>query len=210
MAKSKPKKPRVKWSLDADYVQACNCNAGCPCEFQAPPNLGYCEGLGAWKIRDGRYGALRLDGLAFGFAAHWPKAIHEGGGTMVAYFDERADPKQRTALVEIVSGAAGGLPFEILAQTMSKSLEPRFLPITFTGKGRERSVRFGDELVVETKPVVNPVNGAPESLKIDHATGFVFQKADVVLAPSMRVQSGELSFAWPGKGGFVSRVKYGN
>ena len=35
----------VKWSLEADYLQGCNCDYGCPCEFEAPPTEGLCEGL---------------------------------------------------------------------------------------------------------------------------------------------------------------------
>jgi hypothetical protein len=69
---------KVKWSWEADYLQACNCDYGCPCEFSAPPTRGFCDGTGAWKIISGRYGDISLDGLGIGFAAHWPKAIHEG------------------------------------------------------------------------------------------------------------------------------------
>src|SRR6266850_6313315 len=106
------KSKKVKWSIEADYLQACNCDYGCPCEFQAPPTQGFCEGMGAWHIRRGRYGAVKLDGLGFGFAAHWPGALHEGNGTAQLFFDEKADPVQREALLRIASGQAGGMPFE--------------------------------------------------------------------------------------------------
>ncbi|MBZ0253558.1 MAG: DUF1326 domain-containing protein [Candidatus Methylomirabilis sp.] len=201
-------KSRVKWSIEADYVQACNCDAGCPCEFQAPPTLGYCEGMGAWKIRKGAYGAVDLAGLCFGFAAHWPKPLHEGGGTGAFFLDDRASPKQRDALERIVTGAAGGMPFEVLLQTFSKTHAPREVPFVFEGKGRTRSVRMGDAVVVGVEPIRNPVTGATEDVAIDHKTGFVFQKADVVLAREMTVAAGDLRFSWPGKGGFVSKVKY--
>jgi hypothetical protein len=46
---------KVKWSFEADYLQACNCDYGCPCEFSAPPTLGYCDGMGAWRIKRGKY-----------------------------------------------------------------------------------------------------------------------------------------------------------
>ena len=69
---------KVKWSLEADYLQACNCDYGCPCEFEARPTQGFCDGMGAWRINRGRYGKLSLDGLALGFVAHWPGALHEG------------------------------------------------------------------------------------------------------------------------------------
>src|SRR5437763_7787025 len=118
---------KIKWSLEADFLQACNYDYGCPCEFSAPPTRGFCEGLGAWRITLGSYGEVPLTGLVFGFAAHWPKAIHEGNGTVCLFVDERATPAQRDALLQIGSGQAGGLPFEILATTFSKVLEPRFV-----------------------------------------------------------------------------------
>src|SRR3954447_20032956 len=100
---------KVKWSFEADYLQACNCDYAGPCEFSAPPTLGFCEGLGAWRISRGNYGNVGLDGLAMGFAARWPKAIHEGNGTVCIFVDEKASPEQREALLQIASGQAGGL-----------------------------------------------------------------------------------------------------
>jgi hypothetical protein len=111
---------KSKWNVEADFLQACNCDYGCPCEFSAPPTKGFCEGMGAWKIHRGRYGGVNLDGLGLGFAAHWPKAIHEGNGTVCTFVDEKASAAQRDALLAIASGQAGGLPFEIIATTFSK------------------------------------------------------------------------------------------
>src|SRR3954452_24101473 len=105
---------KTKWSLEADFIQACNCDYGCPCEFSAPPTKGFCEGMGAWRIKGGTYGNVSLDGLGLAFAAHWPKAIHEGNGTCGLLFDERANPQQREALLQICSGKAGGMPFKII------------------------------------------------------------------------------------------------
>lgn len=62
---------KTKWNLVADFLQACNCDYGCPCEFSAPPTRGFCEGMGAWKIITGNYGAVKLDGLGVAFAARW-------------------------------------------------------------------------------------------------------------------------------------------
>jgi hypothetical protein len=98
-----------KWFFDADYLQACNCDYGCPCEFAAPPTPGYCHGVGVWKIERGKYGDLSLDGTGPAFAAKWPGAIHEGNGTVCLFVDEKASAAQREALLEIGSGKAGGL-----------------------------------------------------------------------------------------------------
>jgi hypothetical protein len=201
---------KIKWSFQADYLQACNCDYGCPCEFSAPPTLGFCEGAGAWRIGSGKYGDVRLDGLGLGFAARWPKAIHEGNGTACIFVDEKADATQRDALIKIASGQAGGLPFEILATTFSKLLDPVFVPFHFSMNGSKSRVKVGEHLNVALGPILNPVTKEPESVFVKHGTGFVFKDAECLSADEMTVVVGDLNFEWPRKAGFITRVQYGN
>jgi len=201
---------KVKWAVDADFLQACNCDFGCPCEFSAPPTRGFCEGVGAWRINKGNYGTTKLDGLALGFAAHWPRAIHEGNGTVCLFFDERANPQQREALLQIASGQAGGMPFEIIVTTFSKIMEPRYVPFTFNFNGRTSSVRVGSFMSAATAPIKNPVTGEPESVRVEHATGFIFKEAEAVAAEECRVDVEGMKFSWPNKAGFVTKVRYSN
>jgi hypothetical protein len=200
----------TQWSLEADFLQACNCDYGCPCEFSAPPTRGFCEGTGAWKITRGKYGDVSLDGIGVGFAAHWPKAIHEGNGTLALFIDERANPQQREAILTICSGQAGGLPFEILAQTFSKVLDPVFTQMNFHLDGRNSSVRVGDVLNVVTEPIKNPVTGEPEDVRVQHGTGFIFKEADAVSGKECQVNVPGLVYSWPDKAAFVTRVNYSN
>jgi hypothetical protein len=201
---------QTKWSLEADFLQACNCDYGCPCEFSAPPTRGFCEGTGAWRIIKGAFGDISLDGLGVAFAAHWPKAIHEGGGTLALFIDDRASASQRDAILTICSGQAGGLPFEILATTFSKVLDPIFAPIHFDLHGRDSSMHVGDALQIALEPIKNPVTKEPESVRVEHATGFIFKSAEAVSGKECRVNVPGLSFSWPDKAGFVTRVHYSN
>lgn len=202
---------KTQWSLEADFLQACSCDYGCPCEFSAPPTRGFCEGTGVWNVVNGHFGDVKLDGLAIGFAAHWPKAIHEGNGTLALFIDERADAQQRKAILTICSGQAGGLPFEILATTFTKVLDPIYAPIRFTLNGRDSSVRIGDgALDIALEPIKNPVTGEPESMRLEHSTGFIFQSAEAVSCKECRVNVPDLTFTWPDKAGFVTRVHYSN
>ncbi|HEY0455044.1 MAG TPA: DUF1326 domain-containing protein [Verrucomicrobiae bacterium] len=201
---------KTKWFVEADYLQACNCDYGCPCEFSAPPTKGYCEGMFAWRINRGRYGNTPLDGLGLAGAAHWPKAIHEGNGTAVGFFDAAANPEQRQALMDIFSGKAGGLPFEILVTTFSKILEPRIASFVFNFNGRNSSLNVGNQILLATVPIKNPVTGEAESVRIDHGTGFIFKEAECVSAEEMKVSAGEINFSWPKKAAFVTKVKYSN
>ena len=203
-------KNKTKWYLEADYLQACNCDYGCPCEFEAPPTQGHCEGLGAWRINKGKYGALDLTGLAFAFSAHWPKAIHEGNGTVQLIFDKKANEKQREALLNIASGQDGGMPFEIIVTTFSKILDPVFLSFEFDMKGKHSRVKIGDRAVMAFEPIKNPVTKAEENVSIEHETGFIFKKADCVSNKTCESHIEGLKFSWPNKCGFVTNVKYNN
>ena len=201
----------TKWFFDADFLQACNCDFGCPCEFSAPPTQGYCEGMVGYRINRGRYGDVALDGLSLALAVYWPKAIHEGNGTAVPFIDVNANAQQRDAIVQIISGKAGGMPFEIIVQTFSKILDPQFVRIDFHVNGRNSSFTVGNgamNIVVE--PIKNPVTGEPENVRIQHSTGFIFKEADCVAAKQNVVNAGPVKFSWPQKAAFVTKVQYSN
>lgn len=200
----------TKWKIEADYLQACSCDYGCPCEFEAPPTQGFCEGMGAWRITRGSYGDVSLDGLGLAFSARWPQAIHLGNGTAVVLIDEKADDRQREALTQIVSGQAGGMPFEIIVQTLS-SVDIKFVPMQFNVDGQRSSARFGDAASMAFEPVKNPVTGEEEQIRIEHGTGFLFKGADVVSSKEcVSKLGGPLDYSWPNKAGFVTQVAYAN
>ena len=85
------------WRLSGKVLVTCNCDWGCPCNFNARPTTGKCEGGWTWHIDSGSYGDVTLNGLSFSVYANWPGAIHEGNGEAVTLIDERADEAQRTA-----------------------------------------------------------------------------------------------------------------
>ena len=199
-----------KWYLEADYLQSCNCDYGCPCEFSAPPTMGFCHGMGAWKIERGDFDGVSLDGLGLGFAAMWPKAIHEGNGTVLLLVDERASAEQREALLTIGSGQAGGLPFEILATTFSTVLDPQFVPINFKIDGVNSSVTIGSQFRIALEPIKNPVTREPEQVAVNHGTGFIFKTAEACSAREGAVTAEKMNFSYPDKAGFISRIRYGN
>ena len=199
-----------KWFFDADYLQACNCDYGCPCEFSAPPTPGFCHGVGVWKIEHGKYGDLSLDRTGLAFAAKWPGAIHEGNGTVCLFVDEKASPAQRDALLEIGSGKAGGLPFEILATTFSTLLEPEFVSFDVKINGLQSTARLGDDFRIALEPIKNPVTGNAEQVTVNHGTGFIFKTAECASAREGSVAIDKMEFSYPNKAGFIARIHYGN
>ena len=200
---------KVKWAMEADYLQACNCDYGCPCEFEAPPTQGHCEGIGAWRINKGNYGDVSLEGLGIGFSLRSKAALHEGDITLAAFIDEKANDDQKNAILQIMTGAAGGLPFEIIASLVSNMLEPQIVPFTFNIDGQNSSASMGST-VMAFEPIKNPVTGDPEKMRIEHETGFLFKGADVVSAKECTSTVAGLEFSWPNMAGFVTQVTYGN
>lgn len=199
-----------KWFFDADYLQTCNCDYGCPCEFSAPPTTGFCEGMGAWKIEKGAYDGVALGALGLAFAAKWPGAIHEGNGTLLLFVDEKASAAQREALLAIASGKDGGLPFEILATTITTLHEPRYVPFDFDVDGINSSVRVGNDFRIALEPIKNPVTRAPEQVTVNHGTGFIFKIAECASAREGAVDDKEMQFSYPDKAGFIARIHYQN
>src|SRR5919109_220072 len=124
-----------RWEIKGEWIEACNCDHGCPCNFNGFPTKGGCEANTAIKIETGHYGDTNLDGLAVFEAVKWPGAIHEGNGVAALYIDEKASEDQRNALLTILSGEAGGMPFELLAQTVSEIKGPFFVPVSFESNG---------------------------------------------------------------------------
>ena len=49
-----------RWHLTGQVLVACNCDWGCPCNFNARPTKGKCEGGWTWHVVTGAYGDVAL------------------------------------------------------------------------------------------------------------------------------------------------------
>ena len=106
------------WNMKSDYVETCNWDYGCPCNFNGFPTYGSCQPIILYHVRFGSFGDTRLDGLDFVTAVYWPKAIHEGNGTAQLFITNKATEEQRQAIMSIVSGQAkGDGPFALLGHS---------------------------------------------------------------------------------------------
>jgi hypothetical protein len=165
------------WTLRGTVVVACNCDFGCPCNFNALPTHGKCEGGWTWHVEEGRIGETSLDGLNFTVAVNWPGAIHEGNGSAVILVDERADDSQREAIATLVSGDVGG-PWGVLAWTWPTIDGPHPVPYSVDVDGVATRVVAGDLLLVESEPIRNPVTGAEVHPGAVLPEGIIFKRGD--------------------------------
>jgi hypothetical protein len=165
------------WTLRGTVVVACNCDYGCPCNFNALPTHGKCEGGWTWHVEEGRIGETSLEGLNFTVAVNWPGAIHEGNGSAAILVDERADDSQREAIATLVSGDAGG-PWGVLAWTWPTIDGPHPVPYSVDVDGVAARVEAGDLLLVESEPIRNPVTGAEVHPGAVLPEGIIFKRGD--------------------------------
>jgi hypothetical protein len=183
---------KIKWHIAGEEIANCNCSWGCPCQFNALPTHGRCEGAAIWQIREGHFGGTRLDGTRVAGIAWWPGPIHEGNGIIQVIIDEQATPGQRKALITLWSGAMGGTFFEIFASVCPNRPEPIFAPI-FIKMDRERrtaTVRIPGLLESNVEPIKNPVTGEEHRARIVLPNGFEYKEAEIANAVSLNVTAG--------------------
>jgi len=199
-----------RWQMQVDYVETCNCNFGCPCNFSGYPTDGFCEALVGYHVREGHFGRTKLDGLDVIYAASWPKAIHQGGGTLRLHISEGASAEQRDALVRIFSGKAkGNGPFELFAGTMADVQAPVFTPIEFKADGRRSSFRVPNVCEVSLAPFTNPVSGEVQDVRLNLPKGFIFRSAQAARTLVMKMLgTGALSFDHAGRNAIYARLEF--
>ena len=177
------------WQLSGTVTLACNCDYGCPCNFNARPTQGHCEGEWTWHVASGRYGDAGLGGLNFTLACDWPGAIHEGNGEALILIDERADASQRNAIQTVLGGQVGG-PWAIISKTLARVQGPLFVPYEVTLEGVRSRVKAGHVLELELEPIRNPVTGAPVHPQIVLPEGFVWKEGSAASSKVFRVRDG--------------------
>ena len=176
----------VEWSIKGPHLANCNCAFGCPCQFNALPTDGTCKAVIAWRIDEGHYGEVRLDGLLAVNTYAWPGPIHKGNGTMQSIIDERADARQRKALAAILQGE--GAPAATVMLQIYRAMCATYHPPLFKAialeldmEGRTGTLSVPGLIKTVVEPIRNPVTGAAHRARIDLPLGKEFNLAEVAM-----------------------------
>lgn len=200
---------QTSWSIKGTWIEACNCDYGCPCNMSGFPTKGNCEGAVALRIEEGRHGDTPLDGVKVIGIARWPGAIHEGNGTLALIVDEGANEDQRNAIVRIFSAEDGGMPFEIIAATMSEVKGPFFAPVSFEDSGTK--TKFSAPGVdVALEPFTNPVTGEEHEARMVLPGGFIWKEGQICKSARNTAKVDGLEFDWTGQNGYYTKVDWSN
>lgn len=196
----------MSWKMKAKYYEACNCALGCPCNMNGFPTDGTCEGSIAFQVIEGEREGVDLAGAKVAGAVKWPGAIHEGNGVMVVFID--ATEKQQQALLPILMAQDPGLPWEILAATVSEIHGPFFETIDIKDNGTDSSVRVGNKFEVLMESFTDPVSGDRHEARMVLPTGFIFTDGQICTTTVNRLNADGVSFDHAGRNAYYADVEW--
>jgi hypothetical protein len=179
----------TKWTMKGRVLVACSCDWGCPCNVNARPTKGSCEGGWTWEIEEGAFGDTKLNGLYFSLYGDWPAAIHEGNGIATALIDDRADAKQREALETLVEGNAGG-PWGIFRKTFTTLHGPTAVRYDANFSGELPEFKAGDVAECKTTFIRNPVTNATNHPRIVLPEGMILKDGALLASKRFVVRDG--------------------
>lgn len=188
------------WEIKARELVSCNCDYGCPCQFNALPTKGFCEAIAGFQIDEGHYGEVDLSGLRIATVLQWPGPIHEGNGSGQAIVEERANEQQREALINIIMGEDTdpfATMFAVFATTVTKQFDPIYAPIAFEVDVDRRTGRLVIRGIIDVtgEPIRNPVTGNIHRARIDLPNGFEYSLAEMGSATGKSSGNIKMEFA---------------
>ena len=201
----------VDWEMQGLEITTCNCDYGCPCQFNALPTRGNCRATVAMRVDRGHFGDVKLDGTLWAGLFAWPKAIHEGNGEAAVIIDERASEAQRGALLTILSGAEtepGATIFNVFAATFTKMHPPMFKRIQFDGDLTTAKARLTVPGIVEmtTSPIKNPITGAEHRATVNLPHGFEYTSAEYCSGRTKTAADAPIAHDWDGRHAHLARL----
>ena len=103
----------MSWRIAGRYLEACNCDAICPCRMiggkpGGRSTHGICFGALAWLVEDGHDGDIDLAGVAAVMTMRYDDDEPGSPWLLALHVDDRADERRCQSLVEILLGRRGG------------------------------------------------------------------------------------------------------
>ena len=156
------------WKVAGQYYETCSCDFVCPCvltQLTAKPSKGSCTFAMGFKIDQGKFGEVPLDGLGFMIIGFTPEEMGKGNWSAGVIVDEHASTDQRDAIVAVASGAAGG-PMAALSGLITNFVGVESAPIRFERDGVRWSVNASNSVRMSAEPAMGIDPTATEPLQL--------------------------------------------
>ncbi len=191
--------------VNGHVLIACNCDWGCPCNVNARPTKGFCQGGWIWQIDGGQADNVDVAGLGAAVFARWPGAIHEGGGRATCYVDGRAGDAQRAALTRMLRGELGG-PWGVFIKTYALA-PPVFAPFDISLEQYASRATIGDVVELAFDKIRNPVTQVEAHPELVLPEGLVVKRGALAASSVFRVKD-ELAYDHSGQYAAFGRFEY--
>ncbi len=182
------------YTLEGQILEACSCNAPCPCWIGEDPDGGACDSFVAYNIERGEIQGIDVSGLTLLKVVYIPGNVMAGNWRAVVYVDAKGTPEQQQALIKVFNGELGGAIADV-AKMVGELLDVRIAPIEYhihEGKG---TIKIGHVLESEMEPYRGP-NGEPTKL-VDPVFGSIpGSPAYIAKAAVHRVNLPEFNLSW--------------
>jgi len=199
----------LPWRLAGTYLEACNCEAICPCRTVGGrkggrSSEGVCMGALSWQIDEGAAGEGDLAGLRVVLALRYDDDEPGSPWDFFLYLDERAGRAQREALEGIFLGRLGGTPEAQFPWVWKESrllgVHPAAIEVDHApGRGWFRA---GGQVTVRVREPLVDTEAVTCVIPGHHRPGRE------VVADRLAVADGPLAFELSGKCGYESSFAY--
>mgnify|MGYP006095526517 FL=1 len=174
----------IDWHIKGKQFGNCNCNYGCPCQFNAPPTDNYCHGIGAFLIEEGFFGDTDLAGVKAVSMMKFPGPIHDGDGEMQIILDSNSTLKQQNAIQSIIYGKETepmATAFSMYVTMMTKIHQPltKNIELDINIETRICNLKAENIITTKTEPIKNPITGDPHRARIVLPKGMEFKEAEM-------------------------------
>ncbi len=143
------------WSVSGTDLEACNCDAICPCRrvggvTGGRSTTGECIGALSWVVEHGSADGVELDGLGVIIALRYHDDEPGSPWRWALYLDDRGSAEQRAALEEIFTGRGGGSAREHFPWAWKEShlLAVKAVPIEIDHRTTRAWFRAAEEVSV--------------------------------------------------------------
>jgi hypothetical protein len=206
---ARPISDYLPWAISGTYLEACNCEAICPCRrvdgrAGGRSTYGICKGALSWQIDRGHAGEVELAGLRAVLALTYDDDEPGSPWSFWLYLDERGEERQRDALEQIFLGRLGGTPDKQFpwAWKPSDLLGVRAVAIEVDHTAAEGWFRAGEYVSVRISAPIS------EQAEVTCVIPGHHQPGRELHSDLVKVEDDPLAFEVHGRCGYESKFDY--